>query len=170
MKTSAFLCALICLVWFSSCRTTKETINSKTDINTETALIQSKTEELKTASVKVSDIVENVTEIDSSVIEQTTIQLSKPDSTGKQYVEKITTTTTTAGKTRKAEKSEISNLKQEAAKNSVENMEVTEKQVINSETQVKTKKKFPLWKVIPLIALLAGAVFLFWKFNTVWNR
>lgn len=164
------LLLIICFVWFNSCRTTKQTATADTEINTATEITRSKKEEVKTASVTVSDISENVTETDSAVVEQIILEYSKPDSAGKQWVEKIITTTTTAGKTRKAEKVETTNLNQVAEIQLAENQITTQQQVINSETLVKTTKKFPLWKVIPLIALVAGAAFLLWKFNTVWNR
>jgi predicted histidine transporter YuiF (NhaC family) len=154
---------LLAMVFFSSCRTTRETVQTATSIQTETQVTATKTEEVKTASQIVSATVEKVTDIDSSVVEQTIIEYSKPDSTGKQYVEKVTTTTTNAGKSRKAEKVESSNLNQDTEINTDETEIVKQEQTINAESKTKTIKKFAVRKLIPLIALLALVVFIVFK-------
>ncbi|GEM_PF-1545312 len=79
----------------TGCKTVKETVQIQSD----TESIQNNDVQIATDSVsqvKVNNVLEDKTELsDSLVVNEMTVVLSKPDSTGKQYPERITYKETT---------------------------------------------------------------------------
>src|SRR5690606_13756480 len=82
----------------TSCQTKKQFIKSETDIKTVSELNTTKESGSKTDTHVVSSLAENITETDSTFIEETITELSKPDSLGHQHPEKIITRKITSGK------------------------------------------------------------------------
>jgi hypothetical protein len=164
MKTIMFL--LICLLCFS-CRNTKEIIKNNTEEKTSLEQVTTRIQDATADTKTVKAIEESISETDSTVIEETVVELSKPDSTGQQHPEKITTRVILTGRnkqTKTGTKEEIDNITENKV---VETETKNEQQVIDSVIETKTTKKFPLWKIIPLVVLVAGAAFLLFKFNTI---
>lgn len=141
-----------------SCKNTKQIVKSETEIKTSVEQQATKTEDAKT-DIKIGKTIdESIVENDSTVIEETILKLSKPDSTGQQYPESITTRVITSGKNKNTK----TETKEDAVKVSenkiVETENIKEDQVIVNETDTKTVKKQQSWKIIALIVLALVAI------------
>lgn len=157
---------LLMIVFIVSCHNTKEIVKTETSVKTEADISQSKKEESKSDIKLFLDLTEKTNEADSTVVQETIFELSKPDSTGKQYAEKVTTKTTITGKSKKAEKVE-SWKTVEAVENKAEQTEKGKiNQAVDNETKSKeiVKQAVP-WKVIIMFLIIVVAVFLFLKFR-----
>lgn len=86
MKTKLLVILVICFVTIS-CRSTKETLKTKVDTNTETSV------KVSTLVDSVSHVVDKTTAVITTDEVVTIAELSKPDSAGKQYPVKVTTIT-----------------------------------------------------------------------------
>ena len=163
MKNQLFLCALLCLLWFNSCQTKKNIVKSETEIKTVSELNTSNEEVAKTDIQAVSTFAWNVTETNSTVIEETITELSKPDSLGNQHPEKIINRKITSGKNKEIKAVEHTQLNQ-AAENKITETEIqVTEQAHSNETAVKTKiKKLIPWKLIGGIILFAGIGLFMW--------
>ncbi|WP_372775677.1 hypothetical protein [Mangrovibacterium sp.] len=164
MKNQLFLCALLCLLWFNSCQTKKQFVKSETEIKTVSELNTSKEVVAKTDTQAVSTFAGSVTETDSTFIEETITELSKPDSLGQQYAEKIIKRQIISGKNKTTKVVEEIQLKQTAESEVSETVNLVTEQVISNETEVKTKiKKYIPWKLIVVIVFVAVIGFLIWS-------
>ena len=148
MKPIAIL--LICFLIFS-CKNTKEIVKSNTEVKSSTETNIAKVEETKSDTKTVSAVAENVTETDNSIIEETVTELSKPDSTGKQYPQKITERVISTGKKKQTETKGNAQTDQKTENKVTEAGTKTENKVLNNETDIKLVKKKQSWKVIALI-------------------
>ncbi len=168
------LIALLSIVLFmASCHTKRHTVKSETMINTVSELNTSKNELSKTHIQAVSLIAENVTETDSTVIEETITELSKPDSLGNQHPEKIINRKITSGKNKETKFVENSQLKLTAEDNVSETENQVAEQELSNETRSNAKiKKSQSWKLIAAIILLAVIGLLAWSrfFKQLTNR
>lgn len=94
-KIKLLLLILIALV---GCKTTKEITETRSRVS-ETILNDLKVSIDSTSTVKASaSILETVLENDSFVVVETVVELSAPDSSGKQHPEKITTRKAVSGR------------------------------------------------------------------------
>lgn len=167
MKPIAFL--LICFLVFS-CKT-KEIIKSNTEVKTSTETNISKVEETKSDTKTVSAVAENVTETDNSIIQETVTELSKPDSTGKQYPEKITERVISTGKKKQTETKGNAQVDQNTENKVTEAGTKTEDKVLNNETDIKIVKKNQSWKVIASIVFgLTIIGFIVYKLKGDWIK
>ena len=96
MKAKLIIVLLLALL--SGCKTTKQTVTTQGKVYEHLKNdIQSTSE--RSVVVKANDsVIETLLENDNQVIEETVIELSVPDSTGKQHPERVTTRKTVAGK------------------------------------------------------------------------
>ncbi|MCT4590521.1 MAG: hypothetical protein N4A71_22025 [Carboxylicivirga sp.] len=149
---------LVAMLVMTGCKTVKETIQVQTD----TEAIQNNDVQIATDSVsqvEVNDVLEDKTELsDSLVVNEVTVVLSKPDSTGKQYPKRITYKETT----------KVNNTKKDVRqlKDSVQSTDfkqlLTDKTDSKSSTLVaidsKTKIKKPNPFMWPLLLLSVGVL------------
>lgn len=167
MKPIAIL--LICFLIFS-CKT-KEIIKSNTEVKSSTETNVSKVEETKLDTKSVSAIAQNVTETDNTVIQETVTELSKPDTLGKQYPEKVTQRTITSGKNKQTKTNGNAQTEQKIDNKVTEAGSKTEDKVLNNETDIKVVKKNQSWKMIALIVLgLAIIGFIVYKLKWNWIK
>lgn len=155
--------AILAVLLLTSCQTKKQFVKSETEIKTVSELNTTKDAASKTDTHVFSNIAESVTETDSTVIEETITELSKPDSLGHQHPEKIINRKITSGKNKETKVVEETQHNQ-TTENKVSETEnrVTE-QVISNETAEKTKiKKHIPWKLIGSVIALAGIGLFLW--------
>ena len=148
------------------CKTTKEYTSAKTDIVSKVQNdIQSSSASMTTNAIKMNK-VEQVFENDSSVFKETIIALSKPDTSGSQYVTTITH--------RKASKIKQTGKQTITAGNSTASINKNEKVKDKSVKQSKTsngkktvKKTERHWSrlSVGLLVLIAAALFIFKRYS-----
>jgi len=89
---------VVLLALFAGCKTTKEITETKSKVS-ETVQNDLKTTVHSSYSMEASaSMLETILENDSLVIEETVVEFSAPDSSGKQHPEKITTRKAISGK------------------------------------------------------------------------
>lgn len=145
-----FVLAFIAIVLISliGCKTTKQTTQTYKEVQTS---IDSDIETItnSTVDVAINEVAERKSEqTDSTVVNEVTVVLSKPDSTGMQYLEQITYRETTKVKRDKKE----TNRARDSTSSTNYNQKISEKTDLKSDEQtnsiVKTKSKFRTPKYI----------------------
>ncbi len=170
MKTEKLLKYLLLstAVILFSCRNTREIVKTESSAKTESEIVLNEKEEVKTSTKTESAIAENVLEVDSTVIEETIITYSKPDSTGQQYAETVTIKKIQNGKSKLAETVESSKTNQMIDNKNAKSEKETSGQSSNTETKSKeTAKPSIPWKFIGIgfvFALFIGLYFVVRKF------
>ena len=156
---------LIILVFLTSCKTTKQVEKLNASI-VEKVQTEQKTESKATETEKLqSKTDEKVIETDSTVIEETELHFSAPDSTGKQHVETAITRKTTSGKKREGNKNTETDQSKGKTNNQVDTKSKNKQSDSNLESELKTtKKSIPIWPFVTA-GVIAVAVFLFWRFG-----
>jgi cobalamin biosynthesis Mg chelatase CobN len=135
MKVSALLVLLMVLM--VGCKTTKEMTETKSQVS-ETVKTEIKTSVDSASTVKASaSILETVLQKDSLVVEETVVELSAPDSTGKQYPERITTRKAVAGKQTQKQVVAAS----DSARSVTVNKTTTDNSLAQTDTDTKQKVK-----------------------------
>ncbi len=168
MKLISFV--IICLLLFS-CKNTKQIVKSNTEVKTSTETSITKVDETKTDTKVISAVAENVTETDNTVIEEKVTELSKPDSTGKQYPEKITERVISTGKKKQTETKGNAQVDQKTENKVTESEKKSEDKALNNETDVKIVEKKQSWKVIlPIVLGLIIAGFVVYKLKGGWIK
>lgn len=157
---------LIICVLLLSCKNTKQVVKSSTTEKTsaETSILV--TGETKTDSKAALHIAETITEADSTVTHETVVEYSKPDSTGRQYAQKVTTKTTVTGKSKKAEKTESAKTGQLQQSNTSIAAKQNTQTTTTTEIKQKEKTKTPVpWKIIAALLAVAAIAFALFKFR-----
>lgn len=147
---------VIALILFFGCNTTKKVV--KTDIETQVET-KAKTEhktDVKTDIKVVSQVNENVFEKDTVLITETVVELSKPDSSGKQYTEKIINRTITSAKQKQTETKTNNETVVKAAQSNVIKADITQKQHENISVDEKTVVKRLSWLKLLNVFLICG--------------
>ncbi len=151
---------LMAMLLMTGCKTVKETVQ----VNTDTEDIQNNDVQIATDSVsqvQVNSALEDKTELsDSLIVNEVTVVLSKPDSTGKQYPERITYKETTKVNNTKKDVKQLKDSVLTTDFNQLLTDKTDSKSVtsvaIDSKTKVKKPKAF-MW----LLLLLGVGVLIF---------
>ena len=161
-----YLITILIFLLLFSCKNTRQITKSETEVKTSTELQSTKTEDAKSDIKTGKTIDESIVENDSTVIEETIVKLSIPDSTGQQHTESITTRVITSGKNKKTKTKTKEEVVKVTENKIVETETKKEDQVVNNEVYTKTVKKQQSWKTISLIILALIAVgFIVYKFK-----
>ena len=96
MKLSVLLVLLLALM--VGCKTTKEITETKSQVSEVVQNDLKQTVDSVSTFKASGSVLQTVLENDSLVYEEKVVELSAPDSTGKQYPEKVTTRKATAGR------------------------------------------------------------------------
>lgn len=134
---------LVLLALFAGCKTTKEVTETKNTVS-ETVKKELKTSVDNASIMKTSaSVIETILENDSLVIEETVVEFSTPDSSGKQHPEKITTRKALSGKQtqKQSTASAISDLASQTKKTADDNLS----KHTDSEAHEAVKKK-QVWR------------------------
>jgi len=162
MHASRFILLVISLLVISlgGCKTTREYGKTKSQVvETVENDIQSKADN-SIAESTTDSVSENETAEEIRVIEETIVELSKPDTSGVQYPVKITTRTETAGKQKNRNAGKVSTSNTTTASTEITS-DNSKSQVTNNtdkNTKVVTKQRrnwVPVLIVLALIGLLA---------------
>lgn len=160
-KTVEFL--LIILVVLAGCKTTKQV--EKLDASfVEKVQTTQKTESKTTETEKLEQkSAENVTEKDSTLVEETEVYFAAPDSSGKQTIVKIVERTISSGKLREEIKNTETDQSKNKTNNQVSNSSENKQSDSKLESEIKTtKKNLPMWLLLTL-GLLVVADAVFWR-------
>lgn len=163
MKKIIFI-LLISLLF--SCRSTREITKTETVVKTETETETIAATEVKTETATTASVAVTVTETGNTITEETIVELSKPDSTGRQHAEKVITRKTTSGKTKQTGVIGQHNEGKSEVASSVVKEDSSAK--TEEQTSMKTKrvvKQLIPWKVIAILTVIVGFAFLIIKFR-----
>lgn len=163
MKTLIYFIALLLLF---GCNTTKKLVKTNANNQVETTVKTEQKTDLKADVKVVSQATETILENDSVIVTETEIQLSKPDSTGKQHAEKVINRTIASGKKKQTETKTNNETVVETAQSNAIKSDVTQKQHENISVDSKiVVKRFPWIKLVLIaVAVVAGFV-LYRKFG-----
>lgn len=159
------------LASLAGCKTVKETVQVQTD----TEAIQNNDVQITTDSVsqvEVNNALEDKTELsDSLVVNEVTVVLSKPDSTGQQYPERITYKETTKVNSTKKNVKQLRDSVISTGYNQVYTDKTDSKSgasvTIDSKTKVKKPKAF-MWLLLLLgVGVLVFAYFILKRFRLI---
>jgi cobalamin biosynthesis Mg chelatase CobN len=156
MKKLLFLA--IMAIALMACKTTK-TASSYEQNSTATAVTESKEVAKKEAATETATKVTDRSTIDSNEVgETTTVYFSAPDSTGKQSVTAITTTTYQKGSQIKndisAENDNKTTLNQTITK--TDNSTTKTANEVNATEKTKTESNTPTWVIVIVVICLLG--------------
>lgn len=139
------LIALLMLLALMACKSTKTSMKSDVRQNTEVKKDVTESASLQSSSVTNQVITDLSTQTDSVIIHAVTLNFSKPDSTGKQFVESATITDINSSKHR------ANNVKASTANN----VKVTANTAKKDNTKSKSKSRektetfeTPLWQIL----------------------
>lgn len=162
MKNALFF---IIVLLIAGCSSTKRITDTETNVNTVAENredIISKTNSEVAATVTT---IEKIVESDSVIVTETIVELSKPDSTGKQYNERIINRVTEKGYKKQSDKANKSETIKAEFTNQLKTDKTTVKQDLNSETHSKTViKAFAWWKLI-VLAFVCVLGFMAYKYR-----
>ena len=172
MKTKLLFIVLLAMITFS-CRTVKQTTTSKAEVKTEANLnVKQSNESNLSTETNLSTVDKSVTNEDVSVKVTETV-LSKPDSSGKQFAEKITVTEQVKNTNKVANVNTESNVKT----NDVSKTKLADKSdfksdsIANNINTQETKTKTPGWITICVIVLIFSGLgliyYLLKKYNVL---
>lgn len=159
------------LISLSGCKSVKETVDVQSTIQT----IQNNDVEITTDSVshiEVNNVLEDQSELnDSLVVNEVTVVLSKPDSTGKQYPERITYKETTKVNNTKNDIRQLKDSVQSTAFTQMLTDRTDFKSGVSVAIDTKTKVKKPkpfMWLVILLgVGVLVLAYLILKRFGLI---
>lgn len=165
------LIALMLLIVVAACNSTKKLVKNNYHENTAVTVETTQNSQTQSDSKIITSLEQKIVENDSVVVNETIVELSKPDSTGVQHAERITTRIITSGKNKQLET--VSNTQQQAQVTTSEtnNATAVQNQTVTSQTDVKTVVKKPVWiKAALLLAFIAIGIFLVLKFgHLIWK-
>ena len=154
-KLMAFMVIVVVLV---SCNTTKQVVKTETESNTVADVQRENKADKVVASESVFVINEQVVEVDSALITETVVELSKPDSSGNQYAERVINRVIDKGAKKQRETTASNEFKTEAKATETNNEKTHIKQDLNTETKSKIVVKSFSWLKLGLIIVFIGIV------------
>ncbi len=158
------------VVFVFGCKTTKQTALVHTS-RSEFVKNNLKTKLNDSASVITSlNVSELISRIDSLVVEETIIEYSEPDSTGKQYPERVTTRKATSGKQINRQISTSRDSSYSASRSEVKSDNMETEVNIDENSEIKTKTGSRKWPYLGFI-LLPGVFYLLKRYGAFsWLR
>lgn len=158
------------LVTLTNCTTKKQFLKTETETKIQSEQTATEKEATKADNQTLSTIAENVKETNNVIIAETITELSKPDSTGKQHIEKITTRQIENGKNKETQTNSQVITKTVIEGETIKSENETVKTEIEikdqSKTITKTKKIWP-FAISTIIAALV--IFIIIKFKWIFK-
>jgi hypothetical protein len=166
-KIFCFTLSLFLLLMLSGCKTAKTAISSESNIQKDSTSVVDTKIQVENVDSTSQQLNKQTASVDSSQTKITDIFFSKPDSTGKQYIERITTTDISRVN------SILTNMASSTMTNTSAKVKVDKKAKTQVKSTAKTKadtviKETPVTKwplLILAVGILIGGYFILKRFK-----